>query len=104
VQNFATDENMHKIACKKSHFPWHCTLHNALACHMRKSFQLFFPKPENVHLQAVLQSWSQSRSRIILEKPDPEPQRDGDPARNLMFNIGGLSKKSQTVSVSYFFH
>jgi hypothetical protein len=45
-------------------------------------------------------------SRIILvePKPEPEPQHDAAPALNLMFTIDGLSKISQTATVSYFSH
>jgi hypothetical protein len=49
---------------------------------------------------------------VTLVKPKTEPQRDAPPADapapmapapSLMFNIGGLSKMSQTVTVSYYF-
>jgi hypothetical protein len=50
-----------------------------------------------------------ARSGIILVKP--EPQRDTAlalaptvPAPKRMFNKGGLSKMSQTLTVSYFYH
>jgi hypothetical protein len=46
----------------------------------------------------------QSRSRIILLEPEPQPYRDAAPAPaalNLMFIIGGLLKLSLTVAVSY---
>jgi hypothetical protein len=49
----------------------------------------------------------QSRSRIILI--EPELQRELGPATmapalKLMFNIGGLSKMTQTKPVSHFFY
>jgi hypothetical protein len=43
-----------------------------------------------------------ARSRIILV--EPEPRRNAAPASSLMFNIGGLSKMSQIIRVSSFFH
>jgi hypothetical protein len=35
---------------------------------------------------------------------DPEPQRDGAPAPNMMLHKRGLSKLSNTMAVSYFSH
>jgi hypothetical protein len=35
---------------------------------------------------------------------EPDPQRDAAPAPNLMSNIGGLSKMSQSITISYFSH
>jgi hypothetical protein len=44
---------------------------------------------------------------IITSVAEPEPQHDTDPAStvpalNVNFNIGRLSKKSQTITISYF--